>query len=60
MHGHTTRERPKTTFVGVLRSDLGLRETRDIAALMGDAHRWRELVHGSREFYPPNELTTPL
>ena len=44
LHGYASKGRPKTTFVDVLRSDVGLRETRDIAAMMGDADRWCCLV----------------
>ena len=36
----------------VLRLDVALRELQDIAALMRDGDRWRELVRGSQEFYP--------
>ena len=43
LHGNTSRGRPKTTFVDVLRSDVGLQGTWDIAALMGDAYCWKEL-----------------
>ena len=40
-------------YVDVLRLDVGIQEISDIAALMKDADRWRELVL-SVELYPPN------
>ena len=52
LHGKAKRGRPRRTYVDSLRMDTGLKETQDIAGVITDKGRWRELIRGSREYYP--------
>ena len=52
LHGRAGRGRPRQTYIDTLRADTGLQDTRDIANIMEHRERWRDIVHGSREYYP--------
>ena len=52
LHGRDGRGRPRQTYIDTLRADTGLQDTQDIANLMEHRERWKDIVHGSREYYP--------
>ena len=52
LHGRAGRGRPRQTYIDTLRADTGLQDTRDIANIMEHRERWRDIIPGSRKFYP--------